>query len=163
VLYSAGAVFAVLTYGVSQVVLSLGAIRLSSIVQTVLNTVRILVIGALLLPLGVIAVPVGAAVSVVLLGWLLMRNWQDIVWHSRVIPWSAFGHGARLLVAAGIVGWAGSVFLHPTTWIGLTFSAVAVVAVIVPIVLLLEPGLFSIAAQALRILQRGKKSSSLST
>jgi len=156
-LYAGAAMFTILNYGVSQTVLSLGAIRLSSIVQTTLNTIRLLAVVALLAPLGVLSVPVSGVVALVLLGWLLLRNWQDIVMHSREIPWNALVRGAKLLLAAGVVGWGGSTLLHPTTWLGLGLSAAAVTAVMLVVVVLLEPPLIEIAQQALHIVRAPRK------
>jgi Na+-driven multidrug efflux pump len=155
--YAGAAVFTVLNFGVSQVILSLGAIRLSSIVQTILNTVRLLAVVALLRPMGVLSVPVSGLIALVLMGWLLMRNWQDIVLQSRAIPWNGLARGAKLLLAAGVVGWGGSVMLHPTTWLQLGIAATIVAAIVSMLVLFLEPSLLGIAFQVLQIVRPPRK------
>lgn len=157
VLYTLVAVFSILTFGISQIVLSLGAIRLSSIVQTVVNTIRILAIAALMIPLGILSVPVGAGISLALFGWLLLRNWQDIVLHSRTIPWRGLLRGVRLLAAAAIVGCTGSALLHPGSWFHLALSAIGLTLLMCVIVLMLEPPLLEVAQQILRLLRAQRK------
>jgi Na+-driven multidrug efflux pump len=152
-LYAGAAVFSILTFGVSQVALSLGAIRASSIVQTILNTFRLAAVLALLVPLGVLSVPVSGLVAMVGFSWLLLRLWRDTVFHSRMIPWHGLLRGARLLMVAGMLGWGGSVLLHPSTWLQLALSATAVTAVMILLVLFLEPTLLEIASQTLRIMR----------
>jgi hypothetical protein len=111
---------------------------------------------ALLAPLGVLSVPVSAIIALALVGWLLLRIWQETVLRSRAIPWNGLLRGARLLLVAGVVGWGGSALLHPTTWFELGLAAAGVTMLMVLLVLLLEPPLFEIAQQALHIVHRRK-------
>ncbi len=151
--YAGAALFSVLTHVISQAVLSLGAIRLSSIVQTTLNTIRFLAVVALLAPLGVLSVPVSGVIALAVFGWLLLRNWQDIVLHSRVIPWNALLRGLRLVVAAFLVGWAGSELLHPGSWFQLGLAAMGMTTLMTLLVVWLEPTLWEIALQALHVVR----------
>lgn len=151
--YVAAAIFFVLTFGVSQTALSLGAIRASSIVQTIVNTGRIVAMAALLVWMGVLSVPVSALVALLVLGVLLLRIWQETVLRSRAIPWNGLLRGARLLLAAGAVGWGGSVLLHPTTWLELGLAAAGITTLMVLFVLLLEPAMLEIAQQALHVVR----------
>jgi hypothetical protein len=75
------------------------------------------------------------------------------VLRSRAIPWNGLLRGARLLLVAGAVGWGGSALLHPTTWLELGLAAAGVTALMVLVVLLLEPSLFEIAQQALHVVR----------
>ena len=145
--------FSILTFSVSQIVLSLGAIRLSSVVQTVLNTVRIIAVAALLIPLGVLSVPAGAILALLLLGWLLVRNWQDIILHSRHIPWNGLLRGVRLLFSAGVVGWGGNILLHPTTFLQLALDAMAITGLMSILLFVLEPTLLEVAKQTLHVVR----------
>ena len=91
------------------------------------------------------------------LGWLLLRSWQDVVLHSRAIPWHGLFRGFRLLAVAAVVGYAGNSLVHPHSWVQLGFAAVGMTTLMCIIVVALEPPLLEVAQQILRLVRAKQK------
>jgi hypothetical protein len=109
----------------------------------------------LLAPLGIRAVPISALVSLVLVGFLLLRLWQTTILRSESIPWNGLFRGVRLLVFGTTAGAAGNYFLHPTNWIELGISVSVTLLAVSCCVVIAEPVLITTAKQvAATVLRR---------